>query len=139
MEQPASSSSALAPRRAKLVIGALVVVVSLFGLVGWAMGRPGSTSFYLTTSELVAKGATPAGQDYRVNGKVVPGSIHHQGLRYSFALSDGKKPITVVTSRPLPDTFKPHADVVARGRYNGARFTASEVLAKCPSKFKPQD
>jgi cytochrome c-type biogenesis protein CcmE len=27
-------------------------------------------------------------------------------------------------------------DVVARGSYDGRIFTASQVLAKCPSKFK---
>ncbi|MBA3349849.1 MAG: cytochrome c maturation protein CcmE [Actinobacteria bacterium] len=123
-------------RRTKFLVGTAVVALTLFGLVGWAMSRPGSTSFYLEVSELDAGGPLPSAQEYRVNGRVVPGSVEQQGLETSFALTDGRADVTVVTTEPLPDTFKDRSDVVARGRYDGRTFTASEVLAKCPSKFK---
>jgi cytochrome c-type biogenesis protein CcmE len=42
----------------------------------------------------------------------------------------------VTTDQPLPDAFKDRSEVVARGSYNGDVFRASQVLAKCPSKFK---
>lgn len=113
-----------------------MVAVTLFGLVGWAMSRPGSTAFYLEVSELEAGDPLPSAEEYRVNGRVVPGSVEQDGLRTSFALTDGTANVTVVTSEPLPDTFRDRSDVVARGRYDGRTFTASEVLAKCPSKFK---
>ncbi|MDQ3751772.1 MAG: cytochrome c maturation protein CcmE [Actinomycetota bacterium] len=112
------------------------MAITLFGLVGWAMSRPGSTSFYLEVSELQKDGPPSTAQEYRVNGRVVPGSVEQQGLRTSFAITDGSADVRVVTSEPLPDTFRDRSDVVARGRYDGSTFTASEVLAKCPSKFK---
>ncbi len=112
------------------------MAITLFGLVGWAMSRPGSTSFYLEVSELEAGDPLPTAQEYRVNGRVVPGSVDQQGLRTSFALTDGSAHVTVITNEPLPDTFRDRSDVVARGRYDGRTFAASEVLAKCPSKFK---
>ncbi|MDQ3785044.1 MAG: cytochrome c maturation protein CcmE [Actinomycetota bacterium] len=110
--------------------------LTVFGLVGWAMSRPGSTSFYLEVSELETGDPLPPAQEYRVNGRVVPGSVEQLGLRTSFAITDGAADVTVVTNEPLPDTFRDRSDVVARGRYDGRTFTASEVLAKCPSKFK---
>jgi cytochrome c-type biogenesis protein CcmE len=135
--QEAQRRSAAA-RRNKLLIGVTVILLTLAALVGWAMGRPGSTSFYMTTSELVAQGPTAAGETVRVNGKVVPGSLRQRGLRSAFALAEGGKAVRVVTSQPLPDSLKARSDVVAEGQFDGRRFTASQVLAKCPSKFKPR-
>jgi cytochrome c-type biogenesis protein CcmE len=102
------------------------------------MSRPGSTAYYLTTTEVVGRGATAGVNEYRVNGNVVAGTVHREGLETTFAISDGTTQMTVFTDRPLPDAFRDDSDteVVALGTYNGDTFTASEVLAKCPSKFK---
>ncbi len=124
-------------RRAKFVVGGGVVVGVLVGLVVWAMARPGSTSFYMTTSELLAMGATSAvTETYRVNGNVVPGTIEQDGLETRFTISDGTSEMTVLTDQPLPDTFRPRSEVVAEGRVQDGVFVASHVSAKCPSKFK---
>jgi len=124
-------------RRAKFVVGGGVVVGVLVGLVVWAMARPGSTSFYMTTSELLAMGGAGAvTETYRVNGNVVPGSIEQEGLQTTFSISDGTSEMTVVTEQPLPDTFRPRSEVVAEGRMGDGVFLATSVSAKCPSKFK---
>lgn len=120
----------------RFAVGGLVVLVTLVGLVGWAMSRPGSTSFYYTTSELVALGPSADAQPYRVHGVVVPGSIERDGLVSTFVIGDGRVDITVTTEQPLPDTLKAGSEVVARGSFDGDVFAATEVLAKCPSKFK---
>lgn len=124
-------------RRAKFYLGGSAVVFVLVGLVVWAMARPGSTSFYMTTTELAASGTTGSASDqFRVNGRVVPGSIRTDGLDTTFTISDGTTDMTVATDRPLPDTFRDRSEIVARGHMAGDTFVASEVLAKCPSKFK---
>jgi cytochrome c-type biogenesis protein CcmE len=122
----------------KFLLGGAIILVTLVGLVGWAMSRPGSTAFYLTTSEVVDRGATAGVNEYRVNGNVVAGTVERDALETTFAISDGKTEMTIFTDRPLPDAFRddPDTEVVARGTYDGDMFTASEVLAKCPSKFK---
>ena len=124
-----------AKRRAKFIIGAGVVLATVVGLVGWAMSRPGSTAFYVSVSELQA--SAPAGaEDYRVNGVVMPGSIERRGLDTTFAITDGRSDVTVTTDQPLPDAFKDRSEVVATGNFNGRTFAATQVLAKCPSKFE---
>jgi cytochrome c-type biogenesis protein CcmE len=130
-------------RRAKFLVGGAVVLLALVGLVVWAMTRPGSTSFFYTTTEVVALGGTATTEEYRVNGKVLPDSVHRNGLTTSFEISDGDTPLRVTTDETLPDAFwtamasdSSEVDVVARGSYDGNVFSASEVLAKCPSKFK---
>ena len=123
-------------RRAKFLAGGAVIVVALVGLIAWATARPGATSFYMTTSELLVADAPAPGSDYRINGKVVRGSIDTDGLETVFTITDGDAEVLVTTDRSLPDTFKDHSEVVARGTFDGQVFTATEVLAKCPSKFK---
>ncbi|HYI43999.1 MAG TPA: cytochrome c maturation protein CcmE [Actinomycetota bacterium] len=135
-----SSSTLTSPkRRAKFAIGGLIVLLAVGSLVGWAMSRPGSTAFYMTPTELQALGATDQTHDYRMNGKVVPGSIERDGLNTRFLVSDGDTEITVHTDAPLPDTFRNRSEVVAKGHYDGSTFAAQEVLAKCPSKFKAKE
>lgn len=137
MEPPVS-----AKRRAKFVIGGIAVIVLLAGLIVWAMARPGSTAFYLTVSEVRAEGAATT-TDFRVNGNVVPGSLERDGVTTSFAITDGSQDLPIVTDETLPDAFwtaydnDPSAvEIVAQGTYNGDHLAASQVLAKCPSKFK---
>ena len=131
------SSTLVTPkRRTKFAVGALVVIATLAGLVVWAMTRPGSTAFYLTPTEVQALGPGQIAHDYRVNGTVVPGSIERDGLETTFLVTDGSSEIEVLTTAPLPDTFRSRSEVVAKGSFDGDAFAAQEVLAKCPSKFK---
>jgi cytochrome c-type biogenesis protein CcmE len=134
--EPADRPVRSPKRKAKFVMGTGALMLVFLGLMVWATTRQGATSFYMTTSELVAEGPSDIGATYRVNGKVVPGSIVAAGLDTTFTLSDGTTEVVVTTDRPVPDTFREHSDVVARGRFDGTRFVADEVLAKCPSKFK---
>jgi cytochrome c-type biogenesis protein CcmE len=121
-------------RRAKFLVGGALLVVAVPVLIVWALGRPGAASFYVTVSEAKARGVTS--QDYRVNGTVVPGSIERDGLVTTFRVTDGDTEMAVSTDRPLPDTFKDESEVVVKGDLEGSTFVATEVLAKCPSKFK---
>jgi cytochrome c-type biogenesis protein CcmE len=126
-------------RRVKFVIGGALIIVTLFGLVGWAMSRPGSTSFYMTVAEVQVAGPTEGAAEVKVNGKVVPGTVQKDGLTTSFAITDGSRAIDVTTESTLPDAFYSDTDdieVIAQGRFDGRLFTASNVFAKCPSKFK---
>lgn len=130
-------------RRAKFLIGGGVILLSLITLVAWAMARPNSTSFFYTPTEVLDLASGPGGEEYRVNGKVVPGTVERDGLTTTFEISDGKTDLNLTTEQGLPDAFwtamandSSEVEVVARGHYDGKTFTASEVLAKCPSKFK---
>lgn len=131
-----SSTPLPAKRRTKFLFGGSVVFVSVLSLIFWAMAQPGAQAFYMTATELQQRGPTPADDAFRLNGRVVPGSIEQSGLTTSFTLTDGSTDIPVVTEVAVPDTLKNRSDVVATGSYDGDTFTAVQVLAKCPSKFK---
>ena len=130
-------------RRAKFLIGGGVILLSLLALVAWAMTRPNSTSFFYTPTEVVQLPVAQGAEEYRVNGKVVPDTVEQDDLTTTFEISDGTTAMELTTKQALPDAFwtamandSSEVEVVARGRYDGTRFVASEVLAKCPSKFK---
>lgn len=134
METPSTPPSS--KRRAKFFFGGSVVFVAVLALLFWAMSTENATAFYLTPTELSERGPTRGDEAYRLNGTVVPGSIERDGLTTTFTVTDGTTDIDVTTDVAVPDTFKDRSEVVARGSYDGSTFTAVEVLAKCPSKFK---
>lgn len=142
MQPPSTPAPMRGPRRTKFLIGGAVIAATLAGLVVWAMTRPGSTAYYLSPTELVSQDAPAnasrdrANTDVRLNGTVVPGSIERDGLATSFLITDGTTEVAVATDRPLPDAFTDRSEVVALGILDQDTFVATEVLAKCPSKFK---
>jgi cytochrome c-type biogenesis protein CcmE len=124
-------------RRAKFWIGGAVIVAVLAALILWAMTQPGAASNYISPSDLTASSAGTEGTELlRLAGTVVPDSIERDGLTTTFLVTDETTEVEVTTDSPLPDAFKDSSEVVATGTYDGTSFTASNVLAKCPSKFK---
>jgi cytochrome c-type biogenesis protein CcmE len=120
--------------RARFSIAAGVVVAAIVGLIVWSLS--GSTTYYKTPEEIAA-GPSQPNERIRVAGKVVPGSVRQTGRTTAFAVGDGKANVSVTTDDLLPDTFGPGVEVVAEGGLTrGGLFTASNVLVKCPSKFK---
>ncbi len=58
-------------------------------------------------------------------------------LAYQFVISEGGKNINVLYQGIVPDTFKDGAQVVATGSLKeDGSFVASELLAKCASKYE---
>lgn len=120
--------------RFRFALAAAVVVASIGGLIAWAAAT--SPLYYRTPSEL-ADAAPNSVERFRVAGKVVDGTVSRSGPTTRFTLTDGAAEIDVKTDDVLPDTFGPGVEVVADGALTGSGlFTASTVLAKCPSKFK---
>lgn len=122
----------MTPRK-RFAAAAAVVVAAITGLIVWSL--TGTTTYYKTPSELAA--GSGAQQRLRVAGTVVADSVARDGATTTFAVTDGKAQIPVTTQDVLPDTFGTGVEVVAEGAMTSdGTFTASTVLAKCPSKFK---
>src|SRR2546422_711420 len=89
-------------RRAKFWVVGGLVAIAVPALVVWGLGRPSATSFYVTVSEALRRAPGSASRDYRVNGRVVAGSIRRRGLDTTFSISDGTDSMPVATDQPLP-------------------------------------
>ncbi len=129
----------------QIAIGALLVV----GLVGWlgaSQGRDEAFAYFQTLAEFKASGEV--GEPARVHGFVALGTIERDvpGKQVRFAVQEtaphaGGSPngamIVEYASLETPDLFKDGAEVVVEGKLAaGGTFHATNLLAKCPSKFE---
>jgi len=131
----------------QIAIGAGAVVL-LLGWYGWGQIQQGSFVYYQTLSEF-RTGGTP-GEAARVHGYVATGSIERDVASrvvrfhvqetppHAGGEAAGWLPV-VYASLETPDLFKDGAEVVVEGRLSrvdAGTFEATNVLAKCPSKFE---
>jgi cytochrome c-type biogenesis protein CcmE len=130
----------------QLNIKFLLVGLVIIGAAGFVIfsAMQGATVYYYEVHEVKAKLASGGlgTEPYRMAGQVVPGTIRKGDTAdtFIFTVSDMKqKDLTVTASYKgvVPDTFKDEAQVTLTGKFDPAKgaFVATEMLAKCPSKY----
>ncbi|MFQ6000634.1 MAG: cytochrome c maturation protein CcmE [Anaerolineae bacterium] len=122
----------------KLAIGAIIIIPALAHIV--YIGATSSlTSYYLTVDELVAQGPSLHGEEVRLAGEVVPGSIEWEWSTSTlkFQLQD-KESIPVIYQGLPPDTFRGGIAIIVEGRYEEkGYFRASALRPRCPHSYVP--
>ena len=132
-------------RYIKIGITAATVVTAFVALL-WTTLRDG-TEYFKNIDEVMVERPAWEGKPLQLHGYVVPGSILRRpgSLDYRFKVqnnpphSSGSGLVVEVSYTGLvPDTFKPEADVVLRGRLaaDGFHTAPNGVVAKCPSKYE---
>ena len=115
-----------------------LVLLTAFGvLLFTTMGE--SMQYYKYVDEVMAQPDAWHGKKLQVHGYVVPGSrmIKPDSLDYSFDLHRNGKTIRAYYTGVVPDTFKDNAEVVLTGELTtDGSFHATEMTAKCPSKYE---
>ena len=84
------------------------------------------------------------GTDYKVTGKVVPGTIRRTGGQDGQTLSfrvrdrDGTVSIPVIYKGVVPDPFRDNREIIIEGEMRSGTLMAKRdtLVTKCPSKFK---
>lgn len=96
------------------------------------------TSFSASTEASKPSEIKP-GRSYEVTGKVVKGSIDHQGddLRFRIRDRDGSESVPVTYTGVVPDPFREGREVIVSGELRNGTFVAERdsLVTKCPSKF----
>lgn len=133
---PKTAAKPRAKYKARYLIGAFLIL----GVVAYLIffGISSTQQYYLSVTELFNKGQPMVGQGVRVGGNLVQGSIKEdiKNNQISFAISDGARNLPVSYTGVVPDTFDKATQVIAEGKLNqDGSFSASLVLAKCPSKY----
>jgi cytochrome c-type biogenesis protein CcmE len=136
---PARPPSPLGGRNLKFIVAGGVIALAVAYLI--VMGVQGATVYFLTVSELQAKGPAAHNQLYRVSGNLVPGSLAKDstGLGIHFLIADSTStPLPVVyRGGQVPDIIGDNIEIVAEGKLDAqGTFTANNVLAKCPSRLE---
>ena len=121
-------------RRVRLVV-ALTAALLLAGALIWASF--GSASGAAPPS-IVSR--DHSGRSFQMTGKVVPGSIRHEGARLHFRVRDrtGTASVPVLYSGVVPDPFRDGREVIVTGRLVNGTFVGQRdtLVTKCPSKFQ---
>ncbi len=109
--QPVMGRQAPTTRRTRVVVASAVIVAGL----GWvaAKGLSSSLVYYLTPSDILAKGQAAVGERARLGGYVLPGSVQQGGSWIRFVVTDGSTRISVVDTGGVPSLFR--ADQGGRG------------------------
>ena len=127
------------PRQTKLLLGAFVILGAIGFIVINALA--GNQQYFMTLSEMKAKGDLASRETVRVGGNLVPNTtkVDTKNVTAQFTLTDDQNNILPVYYKGiLPDTFEKSTQVIAEGKLDkNGTFQASLVLAKCPSKYDP--
>lgn len=126
-----------------LLLSGLIVAAMVFLLVKTVGG--GTQLYYLEVDEYVTQ---PAEGTLRLSGFVADGSIERDssGLAVRFLMRNETGNLTVPVNYDsregggrIPDTFKEGSQVVVTGsKGDDGVFQATQLLAKCPSKYEAE-
>jgi cytochrome c-type biogenesis protein CcmE len=141
---PEASPAAVAkkPRRELVLLGALLVIAgAILTLVMTSFD--GAAIYSKSVDELVAQKDTLAKRNLRVQGTLVKGTLAKRDTPCEYRFRMQKNGAQIEVRYPqcvVPDTFRDvpnvDVDVTATGKLaSDGHFQASEIMAKCPSKY----
>ena len=126
-------------KQLKFIVGGVIVLVAM-GVLGYQGYVNSATYYYITVSEFASQQSTFTDKNVRVAGNVTDGTVERQGTTLKFTMTDGQDSLPVVYKGVVPDSFKAGIEAVVLGKLNpDSIFEATELLAKCPSKYEPVD
>ena len=117
-----------------------LLAVAIGGLVYFDSGE--GVLEYVYANEVTAAPERFADREFRVHGLVVEGSVKQKkgaGGDYTFEITYAGQRLPVHYADMVPDTFAEGGEVVLTGTLDGTRFEATEMSAKCPSKYEEKD
>lgn len=128
----------------KFIIGATAIVAAIAFLIYSGVSQTGV--YFLSPTELLARTKTdPSFHDVglKVGAKVVRGSIKRdpENQRIDFQVADSAGQFPVTYQGIVPDTFTDanEIEVIMSGKLGrDGVFHATEVLAKCGSKYEAE-
>ena len=127
----------LPPRRRPW--GILVLVAVVLAVVAYlAFSNIGSALvYYVTPSELLARGSTAIGETVRLGGQVKAGSISGDPTDLTFVLTDPDAEITVHSIAAPTRSFREGSGAVVEGRLGPAGvFEATRVIVKHDENYQ---
>lgn len=137
MTVSAPSEPMLPPRRRPwgilVLVGVVVAVVGYLGLssVGSAL------VYYLTPTELLARGDAAVGETVRLGGQVEVGSVNGPATDLRFVLTDGNSSIPVHSTVAPTRSFREGSGAVVEGRLGAdGLFEATQVIVKHDENYE---
>lgn len=125
-------------QRLLVIIAIIVTSSAAIGLITFAL-RENMNLFFPPAD--ILHGKAPEGREIRLGGFVDKGSIQRtsNSLDVHFSIGDGQNSIPVIYTGILPDLFAEEQAAIAKGKWDGKIFTATEVLAKHDENYTPPE
>ena len=125
-------------RKPLLLVGVAVVALTVFGfmLVG---GLGENIVYFVTPTELHAKGTEAVGAPVRLGGQVAPGSVvwNADELDLRFRMTDGAQEVEVHSTGAPPQMFRDGIGVIVEGRLNRAGiFESDNLMVKHSNEYR---
>lgn len=122
-------------KRLRLWLPLVVLGIALVFLITKGLGN--SLVYFHTVDEAIAMKATLGSTTFRLEGVVVPGTVHSNsqgGVDFSVSGADGKR-IYVIDSKNPPELFQPNLPVVLIGNFSGSAFLSTQIMVKHSSSY----
>jgi cytochrome c-type biogenesis protein CcmE len=128
-----TQAAPLPPPARRRAWGPWLVVAVIGAVLAWLVfsGLSSALVYYLTPTELAARGEAAVGSPVRLGGLVLPGSRSGSATDLTFVLTDGETEITVHSTVAPTSSFREGAGAIVEGtlRADGV-FEADEVLVR---------
>ena len=137
MTVAAPTEPMLPPRRRPwgMVILVVVVLAVIAYLAFSSIGN--ALVYYLTPTELAARGAAAVGNTVRLGGQVATGSVSGPATDLSFVLTDGETDIPVHSTVAPTRSFREGSGAVVEGAIGAdGVFEATQVIVKHDENYE---
>jgi cytochrome c-type biogenesis protein CcmE len=115
-------------------VGVGLVLAAAFAFL-LVKGLGSSLDYYLTVNQAVHQKATLGTRDFRLEGVVVPGTVHNTAAGVDFTVqSDGVSEEVSNTGTP-PQLFQPNIPVVVVGHFSGNAFDSNQIMVKHSASY----
>ncbi|MCU1455925.1 MAG: cytochrome c-type biosis protein CcmE [Actinomycetia bacterium] len=126
-------------RQVRYIVAAALCGVAVIALL--VLGLRGNIEYYRSVSEGIKQ---PVGQRFRLAGAVIPKTVHDDGKKIVFQVTDGKKTVEVDHSGDEPPLFRTGVSkgesvpVVVEGKFNSHRvFMSDRILIRHGNNYAP--
>ena len=120
-------------RRVRLIIAGLILAGAFAFLL--VEGLSNSLNYFETVNQAIAQRSMLGSSTFRLEGVVVPGTIHPTNAGVNFTVeSNGAREAVVETGQP-PQLFQPDIPVVLVGHFAGPVFASDQILVDHTSQY----
>jgi cytochrome c-type biogenesis protein CcmE len=117
------------------LVGAVLVGAFAFLLVE---GLGSSLNYFETVDQAVQHRATLGTQTFRLEGVVVPGSVHRSQGGVDFVAAGSVHQVAVVNHGNPPELFQPNIPVVVVGHFSGNTFVSDQLIVDHSAQYIQQ-
>lgn len=126
-------------RRQMSSAAAVLAIAGAISYVLWG-GLEQNLVYFVTPTELLAKGSKAVGNPVRLGGVVAEGTIQQEGNLLRFAIKDDKNQVPVTSTKTPPQMFQEGIGVVVEGALQAdGRFGAERLMVKHGNEYRPPE